>query len=192
MLSMLRAHGLDAGPTQRPLLTGVLASLPADIPAIITLHAFGALDALANAANITAALTAQAFIAFMLVGGLLYGGLFRRAANDPRGGWLFGLSFGYLLWMLGAVPLLQWLPEQPIMSGYPAMGLLLGQLAWGLTLGIVFPLVHRRFLLSLEKKPTRRSDSTGPQAAADPHLKRNPGRQSSGFEQGSQGTGSRN
>lgn len=172
MLSMLRAHGLDAGPTQRPLLAGLFASLPADIPAIAVLHAFGALDALAKAANVSTILAAQAFVALMLVGGLLYGWLFRRAANDPRGGWLFGLSFGYLLWMLAATPLLQWVPEQPIMRGYPAMGLFLGLLAWGLTLGVAFPLIHRRFLLRLGEEPAQRSESTGPQAAADPHLKR--------------------
>lgn len=176
MLSMLRAHGLDAGPTQRPLLTGVFASLPADIPAIATLNAFGALGVLSDAGNISAAHAALAFTALMLIGGLLYGLLFRRAANDQRGGWLFGLAFGFLLWMLEAVPLLQWFPEHPIMSGYPAMGLLLGQLLWGLTLGIAFPLVHRRFLLRLDEAPARRSESTGPQAAADPHLKRIPGK----------------
>jgi hypothetical protein len=172
MLSMLRAHGLDAGPTQRPLLTGFLTSLPADVPAIATLHAFGTLGALADAANISAASAALAVVACMALGGLLYGSLFRRAANDQRGGWLFGLAFGFLLWMLGPIPLLQWLPVRPVLSGYPAMGLLLGQLIWGLTLGVAFPLVHRRLLGGLEDEPPQRSQSTGPQAAADPHLKR--------------------
>ena len=71
----------------------------------------------------------------MLLGGVLYGWLFQRAANDPRGGWLFGLAFGFVLWMLGPVPLLQWLPDQPILRGYPAAGLLLAQLLWGLAWG---------------------------------------------------------
>ena len=79
----------------------------------------------------------------MLLGGILYGLLFRRAANDARGGWLFGLSFGFVLWMLGPVPLLQWLPDQPILRGYPAAGLLLAQLLWGLAVGLVFPPIHR-------------------------------------------------
>jgi len=71
MLSMLRAHGLDAGPTQRPLLTGFLTSLPADVPAIATLHAFGTLGALADAANISAASAILVVVACMALGGLL-------------------------------------------------------------------------------------------------------------------------
>jgi hypothetical protein len=43
----------------------------------------------------------------------------QRAANDPRGGWLFGLAFGFVLWMLVPIPLLQWLPHRPILSGNP-------------------------------------------------------------------------
>src|SRR3954466_7449325 len=60
------------------------------------------------------------------------------------GGWLFGLAFGFLLWMLGPIPLLQCLPAQPVLSGRPALGLLLGLLLWGFVLGVVFPFVHRR------------------------------------------------
>src|SRR3954470_19934701 len=45
-LRMLRAHGLDAGPTQRPLLAGAIAGLIADIPATALLELFGSLGAL--------------------------------------------------------------------------------------------------------------------------------------------------
>ena len=45
----------------------------------------------------------------MLLGGVFYGWLFQRAANDPRGG-LLGLAFGFVLWMLVPIPLLQWRP----------------------------------------------------------------------------------
>ena len=44
MLSMLQAHGLDAGPTQRPLLAGAISGLIADLPATALLASFGALD----------------------------------------------------------------------------------------------------------------------------------------------------
>jgi hypothetical protein len=80
--------------------------------------------------------------AVMLLGGLGYGQLFQRAANDRHGGWLFGMAYGFLLWMVVLVPLLQWLPPQPLMAGLPAAGLFLGQLLWGLVLGITFPYVH--------------------------------------------------
>jgi hypothetical protein len=150
MLKILLAHGLDAGPTQRPLLAGAAASVVADIPALWVLGAFGSLNALSQAANWPVAAGALAYVGLMLPGGVLYGWLFQRAANDPRGGWLFGMAYGFVLWMLGPIPLLQWAPEQPILTGYPAVGLLLGELLWGLILGLAFPLVHRPLRVRLD------------------------------------------
>jgi hypothetical protein len=164
MLSMLQAHGLDAGPTQRPLLAGAVAALIADIPAAAVLVPFGSLDALGHAAGVATVLAGVAYGGTMLLGGVLYGWLFQRAANDPRGGWLFGLAFGFVLWMLGPVPLLQWLPDRPILSGNPAIGLLLGQLLWGLVLGLVFPLVHRRLHAGLEDRQRGNEGGIGPEA----------------------------
>ena len=54
MLRMLRAHGLDAGPTQRPLLAGALSGLLADIPTLPLLSWFGSLDALSLAIDASA------------------------------------------------------------------------------------------------------------------------------------------
>src|SRR4051794_39195808 len=144
MLRILRAHGLDAGPTQRPLLAGAIAGLIADIPAIALLGLFGSLGTLGLATGTSPLVAGLAYGTMMLLGGVLYGWLFQRAANDPRGGWLFGLAFGFVLWMLGPIPLLQWLPGTPILQGYPATGLLLAQLLWGLALGLVFPSVQHR------------------------------------------------
>ena len=165
MLRMLQAHGLDAGPTQRPLLAGAIAGLIADIPATAVLVPFGSLEALGHVTGRSTVVGGIASGSVMLLGGLLYGWLFQRAANDPRGGWLFGLAFGFVLWMLGPIPLLQWLPDRPIMSGPPAIGLLLGQLLWGLTLGVAFPLVHRRIYVGLEERPASGLGRTGPEAA---------------------------
>ena len=103
----------------------------------------------------------------MLLGGVLYGWLFQRAANDPRGGWLFGMAFGFVLWMLGPIPLLQWLPDQPILRGYPAAGLLLAQLLWGLALGIVFSPVHHRLHKSLDRQLGPGLAATGPEAVTE-------------------------
>jgi hypothetical protein len=172
MLRMLQAHGLDAGPTQRPLLAGAIAGVIATAPALAALTGFQALDAPARATSTSVLAASLAYVGMMLLGGVFYGRLFQRAANDPRGGWLFGLAFGFVLWMLGPVPLLQWLPEQPILRGYPAAGLLLAQLLWGLALGLVFPLVHRRLHGSLKSEAETASGGTGPEAAAQTQMLR--------------------
>jgi hypothetical protein len=75
--------------------------------------------------------------------GLLYGAVFRRAASDRRGGWLFGISYGFLLWMLGPVTLLQVLLGHPLATGMAAMGILGGNLLFGLILGLLFRPAHR-------------------------------------------------
>ncbi len=150
MLRMLQAHGLDAGPTQRPLLAGAIAGLIATTPALAVLTGFQALDAPARAIGTSALAAALAYAGLMLLGGILYGWLFQRAANDMQGGWLFGMAYGFVIWMLGPIPLLQWVPDQPILRGYPAAGLLLAQLLWGLATGVVFPLVHHQLHVRLE------------------------------------------
>jgi hypothetical protein len=172
MLRMLQAHGLDAGPTQRPLLTGALAGAIAAAPSLAVLAGFQTLDAPARAAGMSAGAAALAYAGLMLLGGILYGWLFQRAANDVRGGWLFGLAYGFVLWMVGPIPLLQWLPDQPILRGYPAAGLFLAQLLWGLALGLMFPPVHRRLYGRLQGGTRTTSGFTGPEAAAQPQMRR--------------------
>jgi hypothetical protein len=166
MLRMLQAHGLDAGPTQRPLLAGAIAGVIATAPALAVLTGFQALEAPARAIGTPVFVAGLAYAGLMLLGGILYGWLFQRAANDTRGGWLFGMAYGFVLWMLGPVPLLQWLPDQPILRGYPAAGLLLAQLAWGLVTGVVFPLIHRHLHVGLENRSRLTAHGPGPEAAA--------------------------
>lgn len=172
MLRMLQAHGLDAGPTQRPRLAGAIAGVIATILALAVLTVFQALDAPAKAIGTSAPVAGFAYVGLMLLGGILYGSLFQRAANDPRGGWLFGMAFGFVLWMLGPIPLLQWLPDQPILRGYPAAGLLLAQLLWGLVLGLVFPLIHHRLHARLESGMRTGSGGAGPEAAVQTQMLR--------------------
>jgi hypothetical protein len=167
MLSMLQAHGLDAGPTQRPLLAGAVAGLIATGPTLFVLLLFGSLEAPVHATGSSFPIAIVACGVLFLIGGILYGGLFRRAANDVQGGWLFGLAFGFVLWMVGPVPLLQWLPDEPILRGYPAAGLLLGQLLWGLSLGVIFPFVHRRLHVRLDDLS---GQGTGPESAVVPRM----------------------
>ena len=166
MLSMLQAHGLEAGPTQRPFLAGLAGGLVASLPATAVLVAFGSLDAIAQATEVRTWGAGLAYVGMLLLGGLLYGGLFQRAANDRRGGWLFGLAFGFVLWMLGPIPLLQWVPDRPTLTGHAAIGLLLGQLLWGLAVGVMFPLVHRQLHAGIEDRNGLGAGRTGPEAAA--------------------------
>ena len=161
MLEMLRAHGLDAGPTQRPLAAGAMTGLLADLPALAVLLAFASLERLAAAAGASIAAAALLHAAAMALAGAGYGLLFRRAANDARGGWLFGTAYGYLVWQGVAVPLLQWLPEEPLLQGQPALGWLAGHLAWGLVLGLAFERVHRPLQSGLEEKVSSRPQPAG-------------------------------
>lgn len=172
MLRMLQAHGLDAGPTQRPLLAGAIAGVIAAAPALVVLTGFQSLDAPARATGTSVLVASLAYAGLMLVGGILYGWLFQRAANDMHGGWLFGMAYGFVLWMLGPVPLLQWLPDQPILRGYPAAGVLLAQLLWGLVTGVLFPLIHRHLHVSLESRPRAASQCARPEAAAQTQMLR--------------------
>ena len=175
MLSMVRAHGLDPGPTQRPLTVGALAGLVAALPAMAVLDGFGWLEALAHSIGgdaIGSLAVALGCAVVLTMAGTLYGLAFGRGANDPLGGWLFGLAFGFLLWMLVPVALLQWLPVvengRPVFIGRPVMGLLLGSLVWGAGLGAAFPVLHRRLRAGLD------DGGVGPDAAAMPELGRDP------------------
>jgi hypothetical protein len=75
MLRMLQAHGLDAGPTQRPLLTGAAAGLIAGIPALAVLVGFRSLDPLAQAIGMPHVIAGLAYGSLMVLGGVLYGWL---------------------------------------------------------------------------------------------------------------------
>jgi hypothetical protein len=172
MLKLLQAHGLDAGPTQRPLLAGASGGVIATAPALVVLVVFQSLNEPARAAGTSVVSAGGAYVGLMLLGGVLYGWLFQRAANDPWGGWLFGLAFGFVVWMLGPIPLLQWLPDEPILRGYPAAGLLLAQLLWGFTLGVVFPPIHRRLHAGLDNQSVSGPGIIGPEAAAQTQMLR--------------------
>ena len=83
MLKLLQAHGLDAGPTQRPLLAGALGGMIATVPALAVLVVFQSLNEPARASGTSVVSAGGAYVGLMLLGGVLYGWLFQRAANDP-------------------------------------------------------------------------------------------------------------
>src|ERR1043166_1990200 len=141
-IQYMRAHGNTPGPTQRPILAGAITGVLAEIPAALLLWWSGALI------SVTRSLSTRTWIALLLhslatiVAGAIYGRVFSRAANDPDGGWLFGISYGFLIWMVGPVTLLQWIFGRPLALGVAAIGMLAAHLIYGLALGLLFPVVH--------------------------------------------------
>ena len=150
MSRFTHAHGYDAGPTQRPLLVGLLCGAIAEPPTLALLWFADALQPLTRAAGLGLIEGIAVHVVLVLAAGALYGQIFRRAANDPSGGWLFGLAYGFLGWMLGPVTILQWLEGKPAIFGVAAQAVLGAYLLWGLLVGLLFPIVHRPLQAGLD------------------------------------------
>lgn len=158
------AHGYDPGPTQRPLLGGAISGVLATIPAIALLYAFGSLKAEAEILGISELATVGLGWILMAAAGAIYARLFGRAANDLRGGWLFGMAFGFALWAAGAVMVLPLASGGEAPAGTAALGVFVSLVLWGAVLGAVQPLVHRPLHEKLES--ASKSTKMGPSAAA--------------------------
>lgn len=157
-MQYMRAHGNAPGPTQRPVLAGALTGLVAEIPAAMMLWWSGALVSATQSLSLRVWITLVLHSAAAIAGAAIYGRLFSRAANDPNGGWLFGISYGFLIWMIGPVTVLQWTLGRPLALGVAAMGILAAHLIYGLTLGLLFPWIHRLLQYKLKnlKEPVGR------------------------------------
>ena len=142
-MQYMRAHGNTPGPTQRPISAGVISAVFATVPAALVLWTSGALNSLSDTLAIKFQLVLVLYAVSMSVIGGLYGRVFSRAANDRRAGWLFGISYGFLIWMLGPVMALQLIRHQPVATGAAALGLLGAHLIFGVALGLLFPSVHK-------------------------------------------------
>src|SRR4051794_25366997 len=105
-IQYMRAHGNTPGPTQRPILAGAATGALAEIPALLLLWWSGALASATQTLSLSTWVLVALHFLGMIVAGAIYGRVFSRAANDPRGGWLFGISYGFLLWMIGPVTVL--------------------------------------------------------------------------------------
>lgn len=138
----MRAHGNTPGPTQRPLLTGALSGLIAFVPYEIILDLSGARDAIVHGFGINPWMSAGIRVGEMILAGLLYAAVFKRAANDFNGGWLFGASFGFLLWLVTPITIWQLVADQPIVVGRAAMGVFGAYVLFGVALGFIFPWIH--------------------------------------------------
>jgi len=125
---------------------------------------FGALRVEARILGLTELGTVAAGCVIMAIAGAAYGRLFGRAANDARGGWLFGMAFGFALWAAGAIMILPLASGGRVPAGQPAIGLFLSLVAWGVALGTIHPFVHRPLHESIETASKR--TEMGPSAAA--------------------------
>ncbi|HJR83317.1 MAG TPA: hypothetical protein VJ775_05270 [Sphingomicrobium sp.] len=163
MATFLGAHGYDPGPTQRPILAGAITGLIATAPAILLLYQFGSLEVEARILGASVAATLAVGAVVMAIAGALYSRLFGRAANDPRGGWLFGMAFGFVLWTAGAVLILPIVSGGQAPAGNAALGVFLSLVLWGAALGALLPFVHRPLHKSIESESGRAS--SGPAGA---------------------------
>jgi hypothetical protein len=141
-IQYMRAHGNAPGPTQRPFLAGAFTGAVAEIPAAVMLWWSGALMSATEFLSLPFWSTAALHWLLAIVGGAIYGRVFSRAANDRQGGWLFGISYGFLIWMVGPITVLQWTFGRPVALGVAAMGILAAHLIYGLLLGLLFPWIH--------------------------------------------------
>jgi hypothetical protein len=161
MAGFLSAHGYDPGPTQRPLLAGAISGVLATVPAIAILYVFGSLRVEARILGTSELITVAIGWLFMALAGATYARLFGRAANVIRGGWLFGMAFGFALWAAGAVLVLPLASGGKAPAGQAAIGVFLSLVAWGAALGSVHPFVHRPLHEQLETASRRMGPSVG-------------------------------
>ena len=166
MAAFLGAHGYDPGPTQRPLLAGAIAGLLATGPAVGLLHAFGSLEVEARILGTSIAVTIGAGWVVMAIAGAAYSRLFGRAANDVRGGWLFGMAFGFVVWAAGAVLILPLVSGGLAPAGRAALGVFLSLVLWGGVLGAILPFVHRPLHKTIESEAKR--PTSGPSGRLPP------------------------
>jgi len=157
MISFVRAHGYDPGPTQRPLLAGAITGLVATVPGALAFVGFGSFHVVVDDIfGLSRVWTAALMLAAFILAGLLYGAVFQRAANDRRAGWLIGLAYGFVLWIAAPVVALPLIQQTAMAGGSAAVGFLVAFLIWGLSAGVLFPYVHRPLHANLEATEGRR------------------------------------
>jgi hypothetical protein len=158
-MSLWSLHGRDPGPLQRPRLAGAITGAGAAFAISALVWGTGSAAPPAHAIGLPELWLVALSIIGLTVAGALYGTVFMRAANDRRGGWLFGLGWGFLTWALGPITLCQWLLGKIVATGSHAALLFLAHLLWGLALGLLFPLVEGRIEMTVENAPSPRTKS---------------------------------
>jgi hypothetical protein len=121
---------------------GLLTGLVAFVPTFLLAWSAGTFAAIAEKTSLHPLLAGAIFALGCAICGGLYGRVFMRAANDHAGGWLFGIGWGYLLWMLGPSTWYYWIWHVPLVTGRQGQGMFASFLVYGLALGVAFPLLH--------------------------------------------------
>lgn len=166
MISFVRAHGYDPGPTQRPMLAGAITGLLATVPGGLAFVGFGSFHVMVDDVfRLSSLWTAALMLAAFILAGLLYGAVFQRAANDRRAGWLIGLAYGFVLWIAAPVVTLPVIHRSAMAGGAAAVGFLVAFLVWGLVVGVLFPYVHRPLHANLKVARAGSSQRFGSNAA---------------------------
>jgi hypothetical protein len=135
----IHAHGYVPGPAGRPIAAGAVTGVLAVVPFLIIAWLGGGLSEVTQRMGVSAALVPTVYAMLMVAGGALYGWLFMRAANDRCGGWLFGISYGFVTWMLGPATILPVVTGRPVVVGAAAQFFFAAHVAYGLTLGLLYP-----------------------------------------------------
>jgi hypothetical protein len=166
-MSLWQLLARDPEPLQRPRLAGAIVGIGGAVAVSALVWWTGSADPPARAIGIAPLLLVLLSIASMGIAGAVYGAVFQRSGNDRRGGWLFGLSWGFLTWALGPITLCQWALRRPVADGWPAAILLGAHLLWGLLLGVAFPLVQRQIQMGIDKAPSPRRRGLDRRAQAE-------------------------
>ncbi|HWF44286.1 MAG TPA: hypothetical protein VG537_06565 [Candidatus Kapabacteria bacterium] len=138
----LQVHGQHAGPTQRPVMAGLITGFIASLIALGVLYGTGGLPLLSERLGISVTSIVIIHIALATVEGMIYGLLLGRAANAKRSAWLFGITYGYFLWVAGPVMLFELIFSVPVARYDLGIPIITSHLIYGISLGILFPYIH--------------------------------------------------
>src|SRR5581483_1548107 len=151
-IKYMRAHGNTPGPTECPATAGAASGALAALPAAALLWLAGSLASLGQSVRLRLPVTlALQMVTFALLG------------------MLYGISSGFLIWMLGPAMLLQWIIGRPVATGVAAMGLMGAHLIYGVALGLIFPYVHRRLRNRSGDEAGRKAVAGSTDARAERH-----------------------
>jgi hypothetical protein len=138
----LQVHGQHAGPTQRPVMAGLLTGLIASLIALGVLYGSDVLPRISERIGVPITSIVIIHIVLATIEGMIYGLLLGRAANAKRTAWLFGITYGYFLWIIGPVMLFELVFSVPIARYDLGIPIIASHLSYGISLGILFPYIH--------------------------------------------------